>query len=169
MFNFFRKFGLTKRDFILIVSLVLTISAGLIIKWSGWKDNINRFNYSNADSVYETKLTTSFKQLENSPENKEKLKQLKAAADSLTKVKDSVTGSHESLTLGKKLNINTSFSSELQLLPGIGKVMAERIVDYREQNGDYNRIEDIMYVKGIGEKKFDRIKNLITVDSLNNN
>lgn len=169
MLNFFRKFGLTKRDFILIMSLVLTIIAGLIIKWSGWKDSIRRFDYSSTDSLYETKLTASFKQLESSPEYKEKLKRLKAVNDSLMNEKDSVLESHELLKIGKKININSSYSADLQLLPGIGKVMAERIIDYREQNGDYKMIEEIMSVKGIGQKKFDKIKNLISVDSLNAN
>ncbi|RPI12835.1 MAG: ComEA family DNA-binding protein [Ignavibacteriae bacterium] len=168
MLNFFRKFGFTKRDVILIVSLIVTIAAGLIIKWSDWKEQINKFDYNAADSIYETKLTASFRQLELSPENKDKLKRLKIVTDSLMREKDSVSDSHELLTIGKKININTSYASELQLLPGIGKVMAERIVEYREQNGEYKQTEDIMYVKGIGQKKFDKIKNLITTDSSGN-
>ena len=165
MLNFFRKLGLTKRDFILIISLVVTLSAGLIIKWSGWKDNVNKFDYTVSDSLFETKLTSAFKQLELTPENKAKLKHLKSVTDSLMKQKDSTFDSNELLTIGKKVNINSSYAAELQLLPGIGKVMAERIVEYRDQNGGYNRIEELMNIKGIGQKKFERIKHLVTTDT----
>ncbi len=62
-----------------------------------------------------------------------------------------------------KININTASAAELQNLPRIGPKVAQRIVDYRTQNGPFKKIEDIMKVRGIGEKVFDQIKDLITV------
>ena len=62
-----------------------------------------------------------------------------------------------------KININIASQSELTDLPGIGDVLASRIVDYRRQHGDYTRIEDIRNVSGIGEKRFEAIQNKITV------
>ena len=62
-----------------------------------------------------------------------------------------------------KININTASASELESLPRIGPKVAERIIEYRTQNGNFKRIEDIMKVRGIGEKVFDEIKDLITV------
>ena len=62
-----------------------------------------------------------------------------------------------------KLNINTAGAKELTGLPGIGEVLAERIVAYRSENGYFVFADDIMNVKGIGEAKFTAIKNLITV------
>ena len=62
-----------------------------------------------------------------------------------------------------KININIATQSELTDLPGIGAVLASRIVDYRRQNGDYSRIEDIKNVSGIGEKRFEAIQGKITV------
>lgn len=62
-----------------------------------------------------------------------------------------------------KVNINTASVAELQNLPRIGPKVAQRIVDYRTQNGPFKKIEDIMKVRGIGEKVFDQIKDLITV------
>jgi competence ComEA-like helix-hairpin-helix protein len=169
MLNYFRKFGLTKRDFILVISLIITLFLGLIIKWTGWKDNISKFDYSSSDSIFENKLTSSFKQLEQSQENKDKVKRLKMITDSLMSEKDSISDSHELLNIGKKININFSYASEMELLPGIGKVMAERIVEYREHYGEFRKTEEIMNVKGIGQMKFNKIKNLITIDTLNSN
>lgn len=63
----------------------------------------------------------------------------------------------------KKVNINTASISELQSLPQIGKVVAQRIIDYREKQGKFEKIEEIMKIKGIGEKTFLKLKDLITV------
>jgi len=63
----------------------------------------------------------------------------------------------------KKININTASLAELQKLPRVGEKVAQRIIDFRKKNGRFKRIEDIMKVKGIGEKMFNRIKDLITV------
>ena len=62
-----------------------------------------------------------------------------------------------------KININIASQSELMDLPGIGNVLASRIVDYRRQHGDFSRIEDIRNVSGIGEKRYEAIENHITV------
>jgi len=62
-----------------------------------------------------------------------------------------------------KININLASQSELTDLPGIGSVLASRIVDYRRQHGDFNRIEDLRNVSGIGEKRFEAIQDKITV------
>jgi len=62
-----------------------------------------------------------------------------------------------------KININLATQAELTDLPGIGNVLASRIVDYRRQHGDFQKIEDIRNVSGIGEKRFDTIQDKITV------
>ena len=63
-----------------------------------------------------------------------------------------------------KININTASASELILLSGIGEGRAADIIKYREENGDFSRIEDIMKVSGIGEKTFEEIKDRITAE-----
>ncbi len=64
---------------------------------------------------------------------------------------------------GEKLDINTSTAQELMKLPGIGEVLSQAIVDYRQKNGDFSCIEDIMNVDGIGEGRFSAIEEYICV------
>lgn len=63
----------------------------------------------------------------------------------------------------KKININTASVEELQKIPRIGPKVAQRIIDFRKEHGKFKRIEEIMKVRGIGERTFERIKNFITV------
>lgn len=62
-----------------------------------------------------------------------------------------------------KININTANLNELDMLPGIGDSTAQKIIDYRNENGKFNSIEDIKNIKGIGESKFEKIKDYIVV------
>lgn len=62
-----------------------------------------------------------------------------------------------------KININVADVAELTLLPGIGEKKAQAIIDYREENGSYQTIEDLMNVSGIGQKTFDKLSSMISV------
>jgi len=63
------------------------------------------------------------------------------------------------------LNLNAATVAQLEALPGIGRATAERIVEYRQKNGSFKKAEDLMNVRGIGEKNFLKLKPLITVTS----
>lgn len=63
-----------------------------------------------------------------------------------------------------KININTAGIKELDLLDGIGEGLAKRIIDYRTKNGEFEVIEDIMRVSGIGKEKFEAIRDNICVE-----
>ena len=61
------------------------------------------------------------------------------------------------------ININTANETELEELPGIGAAIAGRIIEYRNKNGKFKSIEDIKNVTGIGNNKYDKIKDLIKI------
>ena len=61
------------------------------------------------------------------------------------------------------VNINKADQGELTTLPGIGEATAQKIIDYRKEHGNFKAIEDIKNVSGIGDSKFNQIKNLIKV------
>ena len=63
------------------------------------------------------------------------------------------------------VNINTAAATELQQLPGIGERTAARIVEYRQKNGPFKKIEELMNVQGIGEKSFLKLRPQLTVDA----
>jgi comEA protein len=63
----------------------------------------------------------------------------------------------------KKIDLNSASASELELLPRIGPVLSQRIINHRETKGKFQKIEDVMSVPGIGPKTFEKIKDLITV------
>lgn len=77
--------------------------------------------------------------------------------------KGEITDNPFSSTSGGKININTATQASLETLPGIGPALASRIIAYRQTNGPFKTIEEIKEVSGIGEKRFEAIKDLITV------
>lgn len=62
-----------------------------------------------------------------------------------------------------KVNLNTATKEQLKTLTGIGDSTAQKIIDYRNENGKFNNVEDIMNVSGVGDSKYQKIKNDITV------
>jgi comEA protein len=61
------------------------------------------------------------------------------------------------------VNVNTADLYELESLPGIGRVTALNIIDYRTENGPFTEIDDLIHVKGIGEKKLEMLKQCVTI------
>ena len=67
----------------------------------------------------------------------------------------------ESTPIGKKINLNTATLEELDSLPGIGPVLAQRIIDYRQTTGPFQSVDDLLHVKGIGSALLEKIRDRI--------
>jgi len=97
---------------------------------------------------------------------------LSIAAAALALVAQPVTTSAQTKAAGRSsaktattavVNINTASATEIATLPGIGAKMAARIVEYRQKNGPFKKVEELMNVQGIGEKNFLKLKPQLAV------
>ncbi|AEG40506.1 helix-hairpin-helix domain-containing protein [Lactobacillus kefiranofaciens] len=92
-------------------------------------------------------------------EKVESVSTVTAGSDNSREAKDSA----QSGSNGEKVNLNTASAADLQKLTGVGEKKAEQIIAYREQNGSFKKIEDLMQVSGIGEKTFESLKDQLAV------
>ncbi len=112
----------------------------------------------------------------------------KEGSDALPQQQESITGLNEATRLkssfkerlerkdeeydalpeGFKVNINSATKSQLKLLPGIGKVTANRIIEYRKDHNKFNNLADLKKVKGIGTKTFANIKKYLILKATGN-
>lgn len=158
------KTGLNKKELAFICFLLAAFAAGLVIKYSGWKKPSD-YDYSQSDINFEKRLKSTFNELNSALSdsiNQTRKDEINALADSLQLNIDKIPLTKK-LPSGK-ININSASINELSELPGIGEVTAEKIIEYRELHGSFRNSEEIMKVKGIGEKKFNDMKEFITTE-----
>ena len=86
-----------------------------------------------------------------------------AVASAQNKATTSKAAATVTATATAPVNLNTATVEQLATIPGVGPRMAERIIDYRQKNGGFKKVEDLMNVSGVGEKSFLKMKPLITV------
>ena len=80
-------------------------------------------------------------------------------------VPDALAQQPAAMAKAATIDMNSASVSDLESLPGVGRRTAERIVEYRQKNGSFKKIEELMNVKGIGEKSFLKLKPLIAVSA----
>ncbi|MEW6061777.1 MAG: helix-hairpin-helix domain-containing protein [Bacteroidota bacterium] len=132
-------FAFTKNEQKVFIFLSAVFLSGIAIKVYNTyvvPSSTNKFDYSAVDSVFH---------------ERSQMLVGTAHADS------------QNIRVQKKININSATKSELMTLPGIGEATAERIILYREEKGVFKHINEMKNVKGIGEKKFDKLKPYIEV------
>ncbi len=128
----------TERKVILFLAGTFVIGAGIRL-YSEAFPTIQRFDYHASDSTF---------------------------ADLSSKVQ--ADASSEERLSPSKVNLNEASKEQLLALPGIGDVVAERILQYKKERGSFTSVEELLKIKGISKKKLEQIKNFLTIDTLPN-
>lgn len=160
----------TKNEIKVIIFITAVILAGYSVKYyRSLSDNKStEYDYSRTDSLFKErslKINADDKkrnyEKRSLTEEQKMYSELESAEDS---VRLSEKMNSENETPEFTIDINTAEISELTDLPGIGESIAARIKDYRDKNKGFRNINEIMKVKGIGKKKFEKIKKYIKTD-----
>lgn len=151
------RIGFTETEIKVLLFIILTFCGGYA--YTFYKNTVlnpvGNFDYSVADSIFLSKNSNNVTNYEKNLAYNEEVLDFSKTDFNFTK--------KESVKSGEKVNINTAGKNELMKLPGIGEKTADKIIDFRKQNGKFRREEDIMDVKGIGIKKFEKIRELIII------
>lgn len=150
-----------------IVFMAAVIVAGYVIRnFRNFIDDAGRaYDYTGMDSQFVSRsLGTTADYSFNASEEGRRTDptELARAIDSAGKTSHETPPEEEAA--GSILDLNTAGATELEGLPGIGEATALRIIEYREKNGKFRNAADLMKVKGIGKKKFEKLRHLIKAE-----
>lgn len=140
------------------------ISANSTFASFDYTENENMFKKLSQSSLY-LSAKDSLAQKDSLNNNNERIlsSKLKTTEDSVKNSGKKKSKKEEKLK-PKSININTATKEILVMLPGVGESTADKIISYRETHNGFRKIENIMKVKGIGKKKFEKLKDYITVE-----
>jgi comEA protein len=153
-------FTFTKLESRAIILIIIAILVGTTIKIIKNQVTSNSFDFESFDKefIYKTSIYQNFSN--QSPVDT----LINSETTEETNIKKQEKGKKEQNLKEKSININTATKDELVKLPGVGPSTAEKIIEYREKINGFKKIEDIMKVKGIGQKKFEKMKPYIFVE-----
>ncbi|MCO6473511.1 MAG: helix-hairpin-helix domain-containing protein [Melioribacteraceae bacterium] len=160
-----QNLGFTDTELKVIFFLCVTFFLGLTIKYYKeiFREEIpEHFDYSEHDSLFE--LHGKFSENNGSTANLTE-KRVDSEHELLDFSKDKTVAEKEAPVLKEKsIDLNKAGISELMLLPGIGEVIAQRIIDYRIANGPFTKLENLKNVKGIGTKTYEKLSKYIIIE-----
>jgi competence protein ComEA len=145
-----QKIGFTRHEAIALLTFSVVILGGVGIRTFTPRPEVKsvpRFDYSKSDSAYSAARRES---LRTNPQH--------LTPDVPSKhISDAGSGKKQVLSLNP-ININTAAKSQLMTLPGIGPSYADRIIAYRAANGGFRTVDELSKIKGIGEKKLEKLR-----------
>ncbi len=161
-----KMISFTRSEIRVILFIVMVLASGFLIRY--YKQVIGNgslapYDYSESDSIFkERSLNAGRKTLTDVSDfnDKELAEAIRQSEDSLSLQLKSFTEEYS----GPKININTATVDDFVDLPGIGESIAGKIIEYRESRKGFKKVDDMMNVKGIGKKKFAKIKNYIKTE-----
>lgn len=173
MKSFFNNIGFTKNEtkVVLLIIAVLIFGAGIkYYKYFFTGENI-KYDYSRSDDKFKN-LSEEIRKKQINGEINDTIKNETSLSEELRKEQDSLESVEKEPKISKKelklreksINLNNAGIDELCTLPGIGESTAQKIIEYRNKKGKFKKISDIMNVKGIGDKKFEKIKEYLVID-----
>ena len=166
MKSFFKKISFTKSEINVIIFAVSVIAAGFTIKYFRQITGGTEYVYSltDKDSLKVIKSDNTNKN-DTSVKSEQGLnKKPDGSKENLLDSQVTKKSKKELNLAGQSININTAGKEDLIKLPGVGETTAEKIILFRETHGIFETIEDIMKVKGIGKKKFAKMKPYICTE-----
>lgn len=161
MSTIFDKLNFTRSETRVLLLLLFILFAGLGLKlFVNNSSSKSNFDYKKAEKIFSQNSSLNIN--DTTPQNSETIVEDDTLKTTNSKSKTK-TKKGENLA-EKSININTASKDQLIQLPGVGNSTADKIIEYRETHGGFKRIEDIMKIKGIGQKKFDKMKVFLTVE-----